>query len=79
MNKKIFLLFILPISLIIINCDGNIYPQFEKNPKEGTELVKFDLLMSQNVSKIWAPIRIFELSKQNMPINDEGLKIKYCF
>ena len=78
MNKKIFLLFILPISLIIINCNGNIYPQFEKNPKEGADLLKFDLLMSQNTSKIWAAIRIFELSKQNMPINDEGLKIKSC-
>ena len=78
MNKKILLLCILPISLIIINCNGNIYPQFEKNPKEGAELLKFDLLMSQNTSKIWASIKIFDLSKQNMPINDEGLKIKSC-
>ena len=70
MNKKIFLLSILPISLIILSCNGNIYPQFEKNPKEGADLLKFDLLMSQNTSKIWAAIRIFELSKQNMPIND---------
>ena len=34
--------------------------------------------MSHNTSKIWAPIKIFELSKQNMPIDDEGLKIKSC-
>ena len=34
--------------------------------------------MSYNTSKIWAPIKIFELSKQNMPVDDEGLKIKSC-
>ena len=78
MNKKIFLLSILPISLIILSCNGNIYPQFEKNPKASSELIKFDLTMSHNTSKIWAPIRIFEISKQNMPENAEGLKIKSC-
>ena len=78
MNKKIFLLSILPISLIILSCNGYIYPQFEKNPKAAPELIKFDLTMSHNTSKIWAPIRLFEISKQNMPESDEGLKIKSC-
>ena len=78
MNKKILMLCILPVSLLILNCNTNIYPQYEKNPIASTQLIKFDLTMSHNTTKIWAPIKIFELSKQNMPVDDEGLKIKSC-
>ena len=78
MNKKILMLCMLSISLLILNCNTYIYPQYEKNPMASTQLIKFDLTMSYITSKIWAPIRIFELSKQNMPIDDEGLKIKSC-
>ena len=78
MNKKILMLCMLPVSLLILNCNTNIYPQYEKNPIASTQLIKFDLTMSYNTSKIWAPIKIFELSKQNMPVDDEGLKIKSC-
>lgn len=78
MNKKILMLCMLPVSLLILNCNTYIYPQYEKNPIASTQLIKFDLTMSYNNSKIWAPIKIFELSKQNMPVDVEGLKIKSC-
>ena len=78
MNKKILMLCMLPVSLLILNCNTYIYPQYEKNPIASAKLIKFDQTMSYNNSKIWAPIRIFELSKQNMPADDEGLKIKSC-
>ena len=78
MNKKILMLCMLPVSLLILNCNTYIYPQYEKNPIASTQLIKFDLTMSHNNSKIWAPIRIFEISKQNMPLDNEGLKIKSC-
>ena len=78
MNKKILMLCMLPVSLLILNCNTYLYPQYEKNPIASTKLIKFDLTMSHNNSKIWAPIRIFEISKQNMPLDNEGLKIKSC-
>jgi len=52
MDKKILLLFILPISLVILNCSTYLYPQYEKNSMTSTELIKFDLMMSHNTSKI---------------------------
>ena len=78
MDKKTLLLFILPISLVILNCSTYLYPQYEKNSIASTKLIKFDLMMSHNTSKIWAPIKIFNLSKQNMPIDTESLMIKSC-
>ena len=78
MNKKILMLCMLPVSLLILNCNTYIYPQYEKNSKASTDLIKFDLTMAHHMTKIWAPIRLFEVSKQNMPLDNEGLKIKSC-
>ena len=78
MIKKPTLTLIVLLTLINLSCNTYLYPQYEKNPNKATDIIKFDLIMSHNTSKIWAPIRLFELSKQNMPLDNEGLKIKSC-
>ena len=76
--KKIILTFTVLSALISIGCNTYLYPSYEKNTNQASELIKFDMTMSYNTTKIWAPIKIFELSKQNMPLDQEGLKIKSC-
>ena len=81
MMKKIILTFTVLSALISIGCNTYLYPlypSYEKNINKTPELIKFDMTMSYNTTKIWAPIKIFELSKQNMPLDQEGLKIKSC-
>mgnify|MGYP001234100078 CR=1 FL=1 len=78
MIKKPTLTLIVLLTLINLSCNTYLYPQYEKNPNKATDIIKFDLIMSHNTSKIWAPIKLFELSKQNMPLDNEGLKIKSC-
>ena len=73
--KKIILTFTVLSALISIGCNTYLYPSYEKNINKASELIKFDMQMSYNTTKIWAPIKIFELSKQNMPLDQEGLKI----
>ena len=78
MIKKSILTLSVLFTLINFGCNPYIYPQYEKNTNQASELIKFDMTMSYNTTKIWAPIKIFELSKQNMPLDQEGLKIKSC-
>ena len=78
MIKKSTITLIVILTLINLGCNTYLYPQYETNSNKAPELIKFDMIMSHNTSKIWVPIKIFELSKQNMPLDDEGLKIKSC-
>ena len=78
MIKKLILIFTALSALITLGCNTYLYPSYEKNTNQASELIKFDMIMSHNTTKIWAPIKIFELSKQNMPLDQEGLKIKSC-
>ena len=78
MIKKTTITLIVLLTLINLSCNTYIYPQYEKEINKAPELIKFDMQMSINNSKIWVPIKIFELSKQNMPIDSEALKIKSC-
>ena len=78
MIKKTTLTLIGLFTLLILGCNTYLYPQYDKNSNKASELIKFDMIMSHNTSKIWVPIKVFELSKQNMPLENEGLKIKSC-
>ena len=74
------ILYILVMALTLISCERNIFnPQIYQNVEtDALIMTKFDLEMTEMMTKVWAPVRVFEYHQINSPFDQEALEIKNC-